>query len=313
MAAGRRLLPMPVSGPRRARAPARGLSRYPRGAVRRGRDHGKSAWQRRRVRHLAPVAERLGLDRTGLASGDGGQRRARAPDRAARGWRIPAAAGAATIDPRSRADSGRNPHRRAALRRARHGARTAPGTSVLRTDGAPGRCRIALPFLGADRGRRPCRPGFRHDKRRGGVSGVLVGRQFAGAQRHARSDRARRRRPCDRPAAAWSVDLGDTGRRGRRTAQAPEPPAAACRGLGRDGVHAVGRRSAGKPRRIGAGVLLRRHRRARARTVDRGAAPASGGQARALVEQRYRGICSAQSTASPCRSPGRTARITVSS
>ena len=49
---------------------------------------------------------------------------------------------------------GRNPHRRAALRRARHGARTAPGTSVLRTDGAPGRCRIALPLLGADRGRR---------------------------------------------------------------------------------------------------------------------------------------------------------------
>ena len=105
MAAGRRLLPMPVSGPRRARAPARGISRYPRGAVRRGRDHGRGAWQRRRVRHPAPVAERLGLDRTGLASGDGGQRRARAPDRAARGWRVPAAAGAATADPRSRADS----------------------------------------------------------------------------------------------------------------------------------------------------------------------------------------------------------------
>ena len=154
--------------------------------------HGRGAWQRRRMRQPAPFAERLGLDRTGLASCDSRQRRARAPDRAARGWRVPAAAGAATADPRSRADSGRNPHRRAALRRPRHGARTAPGTSVLRTDGAPGRCRIALPLLGADRGRRPCRPGFCHDKRRGGVSGVLVGRQFAGAQRHARSDRARR-------------------------------------------------------------------------------------------------------------------------
>ena len=76
MAAGRRLLPMPVSGPRRARAPARGLPRYPRGAVRRGRDHGRVAWRRRRVRHPAPFAERLGLDRTGLASGDGRQRRA---------------------------------------------------------------------------------------------------------------------------------------------------------------------------------------------------------------------------------------------
>ena len=105
MAAGRRLLTMPVSGPRWPPAPARGLPRYPRGAVRRGRDHGRGAWRRRRVRHPAPVAERLGLDRTGLASGDGRQRRARAPDRAARGWRVPAAAGAATIDPRSRADS----------------------------------------------------------------------------------------------------------------------------------------------------------------------------------------------------------------
>ena len=213
MAAGRRLLPMPVSGPRWRRAPARGLPRYPRGAVRRGRDHGRGAWRRRRVRHPAPVAERLGLDRTGLASGDGRQRRARAPDRAARGWRVPAAAGAATADPRSRTDWRRNPHRRAALRGARHGARTAPGTSVLRTDGTPGRRRIALPLLGADRGRGPCRPGCRHDKRRGGVPGVLVGRQPAGAQRHARSDRARRRRPCHRPAAPRLVDLGDTGRR----------------------------------------------------------------------------------------------------
>ena len=51
--------------------------RYPRGAVRRGWDHGRVAWRRRRVRHPAPVAERLGLDRTGLASGDGRQRRAR--------------------------------------------------------------------------------------------------------------------------------------------------------------------------------------------------------------------------------------------
>ena len=220
MAAGRRLLTMPVSGPRWPRAPARGLPRYPRGAVRRGRDHGKSAWQRRRVRHPAPFAERLGLYRTGLAPGDGGKRRTREADRTARGWRVSAAAGAAIADPRSRTDWQRNPHRRAALRRPRHGARTAPGTSVLRTDGAPGRCRIALPFLGADRGRRPCRPGFCHDKRRGGIPGVLVGRQFAGAQRHARPDRARRRRPCDRPAAAWSADLGDTGRRGRRAAQA---------------------------------------------------------------------------------------------
>ena len=154
MAAGRRLLTMPVSGPRWPPAPARGLPRYPRGAVRRGRDHGRGAWRRRRVRHPAPVAERLGLDRTGLASGDGRQRRARAADRAARGWRVPAAAGAATIDPRSRADRRRNPHRRAALRGARHGARTAPGTSVLRTDGTPCRRRIALPLLGADRGRR---------------------------------------------------------------------------------------------------------------------------------------------------------------
>ena len=104
MAAGRRLLTMPVSGPRWPPAPARGLPRYPRGAVRRGWDHGRGAWQRRRVRHPAPVAERLGLDRPGLASGDGRQRRARAPDRAARGWRVPAAAGAATADPRSRAD-----------------------------------------------------------------------------------------------------------------------------------------------------------------------------------------------------------------
>ena len=36
---------------------------------------------------------------------------------------------------------------------------------------------------------------------------------LAGAQRHARSDRARRRRPCHRPAAPRLVDLGDTGRR----------------------------------------------------------------------------------------------------
>ena len=49
MAAGRRLLSMPVSGARRARAPARGLPRYPRGLVRRGRDHGRGAWRRRRM------------------------------------------------------------------------------------------------------------------------------------------------------------------------------------------------------------------------------------------------------------------------
>ena len=88
MAAGRRLLTMPVSGPRWPPAPARGLPRHPCGAVRRGWDHGRGAWQRRRMRHPAPVAERLGLDRTGLASGDGRQRRARAPDRTARGWRV---------------------------------------------------------------------------------------------------------------------------------------------------------------------------------------------------------------------------------
>ena len=169
---------------------------------------------------------------------------------------------------------------------ARHGARTAPGTSVLRTDGTPRRCRTPLPFLGTDRGRGPCRPGFRHDKRRGGVPGVLVGRQPAGAQRHARSDRARRRRPCHRPAAPRPADLGYAGRRGRCATPAPEPPAAACRGLGRDGVHAVGRRFPGKPRRVGAGVLLWRHRRARARAAHGSAAPAAGREARALVEQR---------------------------
>ena len=182
---------MPVSGPRWPPAPARGLSRYPRGPVRRGRDRGRGAWQRRRAGHPAPPAERLGLDRPGLASGDGCQRRARAPDSTGRGWRVPAAAGTAIADPRSRAYSGRNPHRRAALRRARHGARSAPDAPVLRTDGTSCRRRIALPLLGADRGRRPCRPGCRHDKCRGGVPGVLVRRQFAGAQRHARPNRAR--------------------------------------------------------------------------------------------------------------------------
>ena len=45
MAAGRRLLTMPVSGPRWPPAPARGLPRYPRGAVRRGWDHGRGAWR----------------------------------------------------------------------------------------------------------------------------------------------------------------------------------------------------------------------------------------------------------------------------
>ena len=131
MAAGRRLLTMPVSGPRWPRAPARGLPRYPYGAVRGCGNSGRGAWQRLRVFHPAPFAERLGLDRTGLAPCDGRQRRTGAPDRAARGWRIPAAAGAATADPRSRTDWRRNPHRRAALRRARHGARSAPDTPVL--------------------------------------------------------------------------------------------------------------------------------------------------------------------------------------
>ena len=277
---------MPVSGPRWPRAPARGLSRYPCGAVRGSGDSGRGAWRRRGVRHPASFAERLGYDRPRLAPCDGRQRRAGAPDRAARGWRVPAAARSTIADPRSRTDWRRNPHRRAALRGARHGARTAPGTSVLRTDGTPCRRRIALPLLGTDRGRGPCRPGCRHDQCRGGVPGVLVGRQPAGAQRHARSDRARRRRPCHRPAAPRSADLGRAGRRGRCATPAPEPPAAACRGLGRDGVHAVGRRSAGKPRRIGAGVLLRRHRRARARAAYRSAAFVASGQARAIVEQR---------------------------
>ena len=88
---------------------------------------------------------------------------------------FPAAARSTIADPRSRTDWRRNPYRRAALRGARHGARTAPGTSVLRTDGAPCRRRIALPLLDTDRGRGPCRLGCLHDKRRGGFPGVLVG------------------------------------------------------------------------------------------------------------------------------------------
>ena len=45
MAAGRRLLSMPVPGPRWPRAPARGLSRYPGGAVRGSGDSGRGAWR----------------------------------------------------------------------------------------------------------------------------------------------------------------------------------------------------------------------------------------------------------------------------
>ena len=89
-----------------------------------------------------------------------------------------------------------------------------------------------------------------------------------------------------RPAAPRPADLGCAGRRGRRAAPALEPPAAACRGLGRDGVHAVGRRSPGKSRGLGAGVLLRRHRRARARAAYGSAAFVASGQARAIVKQR---------------------------
>ena len=47
--------------------------------------------------------------------------------------------------------------------------------------------------------------------------------------------------------------------------------------------------SAGKPRRVGAGVLLRRHRRARAGTAHGSAAPAAGRQARALCRTAARG------------------------
>ena len=114
------------------------LPRFPCGAVRGCGNSGRGAWQGLRVCHPAPFAERLGLDRTGLAPCDGRQRRTGAPDRTARGWRVPAAAGAATADPRSRTDwrpeSASAERVYGALDMALGPRRTRP---VLRTDGAP--------------------------------------------------------------------------------------------------------------------------------------------------------------------------------
>ena len=269
-----------------ASRPGTRLPRYPGGAVRRGRDHGRGAWRRRRVRHLAPALN--GSDST-------------APD-----WRPVTVANDAPARLTAPPEDGAFPPPLGPQLLIRDPERTAGGIRIgERLYGALDMAlgpRRARPFSElmerlADAGL-PCRFSVLieggglagldacHDKRRGGLPGVLVRRQFAGAQRHARPHRARRRRPCHRPAAPRPADLGRAGRRGRRAAPLPEPPAAACRGLGRDGVHAVGRRSPGKPRRVGAGVLLRRHRRARARAAYRSAAPAAGGQARAIVEQR---------------------------
>ena len=85
-------------------------------------------------------------------------------------------------------------------------------------------------------------------------------------------------------------------------------------GWGETVFHAVGRRSAGKPRRVCAGVSVaapppspRSHHWTEALRLLPAGRPAP------LSNSGTGQSVSAQSTASPCRSPGKTARITVSS
>ena len=281
LAAGAGRVPVPPCRARRTGSAAPGAHGHPGGAVRRDRHRGGAARRRGGAPDRAGARQRLRHHRAGLASGDRRERQgstlvhAGPRDRASRDRGLSAAAGAPDPHPRSRAHARRHPHRRPPLRRPRHDPRTPVVASLRRADGRPRRGRPPLPLLDPDRGRRSAPPRRRRGARRLRVHGVLTSRQPGRARCHARTRRAGRGVAGRRAAAPRHADLGDAGGRRRRARAPARPPAADRRRLGRVRVLSPRRRSPGGIRRLGPRLLLRRHRRARARAPLRGAPPAA--------------------------------------